>query len=170
MKKSLLFISTALLTLSANAQDTFLSGFANACNASTSYSKFQKDLCKPKIEKNGVESCSLGKISLPENYKSLLDSNTSKNEGDFTLFTVKLKPGMSFAGNNVTAIEQWSGHSNGIFGSALVLDSTDIKLVKNNIKSSNVVLKKNKTEMGIVGASVDKGKDGKVRIICDLSD
>lgn len=170
MKKSLLFISIALLTLSASAKDTFLSGFANACNASTSYSKFQKDLCKPKFDKGGVESCSLGKISLAENYKPLLDSNTIKNEGDFTLFTVKLKPGITFAGNNVTAIEQWTGHSNGIYGSALVLDTKDIKSVQNKIKTSGIVLKQNKTDMGVNGANVDKGKDGQVRIICDLSD
>jgi hypothetical protein len=120
--------------------------------------------------KDGIEGCKMGKVSLPDSYTKLVESSTSKNNGDSTNFDIKLKPGITFAGNHVMAIEQWTGHSNGIWGSALVLEEKDINAVKKNIAQSGTKLKKSKSEMGENGAQILKGTDGKVRIVCDLSD
>lgn len=170
MKKTLFILVTSLFAMSAQAQDNFLSGFVNACEHSDSYRNFQKDLCKPVIGKDDFERCELGKITLPANIASLVKTHKLTDHTEHTLFQVKLKPGLEFAKNKIISLEQWTGHSNGIWGTALVVDTKDIKSVNQKIKQSGLKIKTLKdTDIGDVGMTVDKGDDGYVRLICDMS-
>lgn len=169
MKKIFLIAAISLIAFSAQAQDKFLNGYINACEPTPQYIKFQKDLCKFSNKKDSIGECKFGKVSLPVPYSNLVDSHTVKNNGDHTNFEVKLKPGMKFAGNNVVGIEQWTGHENGIWGGALILEESSIKQVKKNITASGVKLKQIKNEMGESGAEVLEGEDKRVRVVCDLS-
>lgn len=170
MKKTLLILATSLCAMTAQAQDNFLSGFVNACEHPDSYRKFQKDLCKTVIGKDDFERCELGKITLPTQVASLVKSHKLIDHTEHTLFQVNLKPGLEFAKNKITALEQWSGHSNGIWGTALVIDSKDMKAVNQKIKQSGLKIKHAKDEMiGDVGMTVAKGDDGYVRLVCDVS-
>lgn len=168
MKKIIIGLGL-FISLSAQAQDSFFTGFANACSLSKQYQSFQENLCKFNT-KDGVEVCKFGKITLPEKYNNLVKGHKITNNGDHTLFEIALNKGAVFAGNNIIAIEQWSGHSNGIFGTALLLEESDMKKVKQNITNSHTVfVKKNDEMLGEIGADITKGKDGKIRIVCDFS-
>lgn len=168
--KKLIFMMASLVAFNAQAQDNFFSGFANACKHPKAYQNFQQNLCKSVVDKEGNEHCALGSITLPENIKSLVASNTLKNNIDHTSFDINLKPGITFANNNIVAIEQWSGHSNGIWGTALVVEDKNIKSVNQKIKASGIKIKRIKDpDFGDIGMQVAKGDDGKVRLVCDTS-
>lgn len=170
MKKTLIVLATSLCAITAQAQDNFLSGFVNACNHPEVYRNFQKDLCKSVIGKDDFERCQLGAITLPPYVASLVKSHKLIDHTEHTLFQVNLKSGLEFAKNKITALEQWSGHSNGIWGTALVIDTKDIKSVNQKIKQSGLKIKHIDDEMiGDVGMNVVKGDDGYVRLVCDVS-
>lgn len=170
MKKLLLATTLSILSLSSFAQEEFLSGFANACQQSKSYQNFQKNLCKTSFDKDNNEHCTLGRISLPKPVNSLVLSHKLTNNFDSTLFEIKLKPGLEYAHNKIIGIEQWSGHSNGIWGTALVTDDHSEKSVNQKIKQSGIKIKVLKdTHIGDISMVVAKGDDGFVRLICDTS-
>lgn len=112
--------------------------------------------------------CKKGDVVLPKDMSGVIKDFTI--EAEYTMFKVYLKNPVMFAGNEVTVIEQWTGHENGIWGTSLVLKEKSMKEVNNNIKKSGVVFKK---EPGMddnpMGAEVVKGADDKIRIMCDVS-
>lgn len=169
MKTTLLALSLFVSFGAYATENSFFSGYTNGCEQSKEYVKFQQDLCKSVEQKDGLQICQAGKVSLPSGINGTLAKVT--NNGEHTLFEVTLNPPVTFAGNTIVAIEQWTGHENGIWGSDLVTTAKDISEAKRNIKSSGTVLKRQKSEiLGSIGAEIIKVADKKIRIICDTSD
>lgn len=169
MKITLLALSMFLSVGAMAAENSFFNGYTKGCDQTKEYVKFQQDLCKTVTQKDGAQICQAGKVSLPSGINGTLAKVT--NNGEHTLFEVTLNPPVTFAGNTIVAIEQWTGHENGIWGSDLVTTAKDVNEAKKNVKSSGTVLKRQKSEvLGSVGAEVVKGKDNKIRIMCDTSD
>lgn len=168
MKISLIALSMFLSFGAVAAENSFFNGYTKGCEHTKEYMKFQQDLCKIVTKKDGSQSCQAGKVTLPSGINGNLAK--VKNNGDHTLFEVTLNSPVIFAGNTIVAIEQWSGHGNGIWGTDLVTTAKDVNEAKNNVKTSGTVFKKQKSEvLGSVGAEVVKGTDKKIRIMCDTS-
>lgn len=169
MRITLLAFSMFLSFGAMAAENSFFNGYTKGCDQTKEYAKFQQDLCKSVTLKDGAQICQAGKASFPSGISGTITK--IKNNGDHTLFEVTLNPPVTFAGNTIVAIEQWSGHENGIWGSDLVTTAKDVNEAKNNVKTSGTVLKRQKSEvLGSVGAEVVKGADKRIRIMCDTSD
>lgn len=162
-------IITALLfapTIALAQNSSFFEGYIKACQHSPAYENFQKKLCAQGNSKD-PSICSKGQVVLPAGMKGAITS--SKNEGEFTMFEVQLENPVDFAGNKVVALEQWTGHDNGIWGTALVVQAKSVREANALVKSSGVKFEKVKSEIGELKAQVISGKDNKIRIMCDTS-
>lgn len=168
MKISFLAFSMLISFGAIADESSFLNSYTEDCDHTVEYSKFQQNLCKLVAKKNRVQSCQADEVTLPVGINGTLFK--VKNNGDHTIFEVTLDPPVTFAGNSIVAIEQWSGDENGIWGIDLVTTAKDVDEAKNNIKNSGIVLKKQKGEnLESVGDELVKGTDDKIRIMCDMS-
>ena len=150
------------------ADNVFFSGYANGCVQTKEYNNFRASLCKSITLKDGSETCLKGKVLLPPGISGSILKMENKSE--YSYFVVTLDNPEMYAGNKIIAIDQVSGHENGIETSGLITDSNDLNDVKKKIKASGIVFKKSKLDAAAPSiAQVIKNNNGKIVIICDTS-
>lgn len=150
------------------AENAFFAGYAKGCDQTKDYVKFNDALCKRVTLKNGSETCQKGVVLLPSGMSGTISKMEHKPEHSY--FVVTLDKPVAFAGNTIVAIDQLSGHENGIQIAGLITDSRDLNDVKKKIKASGTVFRKSKSDTSQSNsAEVVKYNNGTIAISCDTS-
>lgn len=156
----------------AASMDVLLGGFERACDHGKEAREMFAGMCRPVIDKKtGIDGCALGRLVLPKGLEGSLSGLTVKNNGDHSLFTAKFAPGAQWKGLKLVVLEHWIGHGNGIYGAALVLSAPTVQAAAADAKRAGAKWRKEKDEAmgGHRGAEFAKGRDGRPRLVCDVS-
>ena len=135
----------------------------NACTASPDFNKLVEQL----IETDPKTNYRIGKIVLPEAYKSAVGQPSMKNQGEYTSFSLPITSG-TYYGIPLASIEIIRGNENGIASDSLVFKVPKATAEK-NIQQHKVKFKAVDNDMGgTIGAALfgDKTTSG---ISCDYS-
>lgn len=168
MKFVIVTLCLLLSFSSIAAENTFFSGYAKGCDQTKDYVKFKEALCKRVTLKDGSQTCQKGTVLLPTGMSGTISKMESKPE--YSYFVVTLDTPITYAGNTIIAIDQLTGHENGIQTAELITDSRDLNDVKKKVKASGTVFKKSKSDTSDPNfAQAVKSNNGSIVISCDTS-
>lgn len=150
------------------AENAFFAGYAKGCEQTKDYVKFKEALCKGVTLKDGSKTCQKGRVLLPSGMSGAISKMERKPEHSY--FVVTLDTPVTYAGNTIVAIDQLTGHENGIQIAGLITDSRDLNDAKNRVKASGTVFRKSKSDTSQPNsAEVVKYDNGTIVISCDTS-